>query len=665
MSSRRQTIAWVLAVAVGLTLVADGVLEALAGDERSSTLSSVLWIVATLSSAVVGFVLATRRSGNSIGWILLANAVFLALMGLATSYAEYGVLAEPGSLPAADWAVAFQDRTWPLLFAGVTAVAFVFPDGQVLPERRRAARLTIGSFVALLLAAIFSIDPFGAPFEGVENPIPSIPDTVVLALFAIGMLGSLAGMVMAAISLRTRYRSAAGIERLQMRWLTSAAACVPPVIAICFIEGAVTGTEGVATLLSLSFALTAIPVAIGIAVMRYRLYEIDRVINRTLVYAALTALLIATFAIISIAVGVIVGGGSTIPTAAATLVVVLAFNPLRRRLQVAVDRRFNRARYDGLRRVESFLDDLRSGRAAPESAEGTLAEALDDPTLELFYWISPEAPYVDSNGQQRTLDDRRGRVATPVTRGSLRLGTVVHDERIGEHPDLLDSVIEAAGLAIEIGRLRVEVRQRLAEVEESRARIVTASIEERRRLERDLHDGAQQRLVSIGLDLRHVQNELGEDQRHARDSLDDVVAELATAIRELRELARGVRPPALDDGLAAALEQLSARSPLPTSVDATSDRLGEDVEAAAYFVASEALTNTVKHSGATQASVSASRRRGSLIVSVSDDGVGGASPEDGSGLEGIADRLAALGGRLTVTSPPGRGTIVLAELPCE
>ena len=186
-----------------------------------------------------------------------------------------------------------------------------------------------------------------------------------------------------------------------MRWLAFAAACIPPVIAICLLEASITGSDGPATFIALSFALTAVPVAIGIAVMRYRLYEIDRLVNRTLVYVALTAALAATFAAVSLLVGVGVGGGSTLPTAAATLAVALVFSPVRPRVQVAVDRRFNRARYEGLRRVEGFLSDLRSGNAAPEGAEATLAEALDDPTLQLLYWISPEAPYVDSAGRPR------------------------------------------------------------------------------------------------------------------------------------------------------------------------------------------------------------------------------------------------------------------------
>jgi signal transduction histidine kinase len=240
---------------------------------------------------------------------------------------------------------------------------------------------------------------------------------------------------------------------------------------------------------------------------------------------------------------------------------------------------------------------------------------------------------------------------------------VVHDRALGERPDLLESIIGAAGLAIEIARLRVEVRRRLAEVEESRARIVTAGYQERRRLERDLHDGAQQRLVSIGLALRHVQGRLPVPSREARE-LDATVAALAEAIEELRELARGVRPAGLDDGLAAALRELASRSPLPTSVDATAERFDDSLETAAFFVASEALTNAAKHASASAVSVSAGRRNGNLVVSVRDDGLGGALPSERSGLTGISDRVAALGGRVTVVSPPGQGTVVTAELPC-
>jgi signal transduction histidine kinase len=208
------------------------------------------------------------------------------------------------------------------------------------------------------------------------------------------------------------------------------------------------------------------------------------------------------------------------------------------------------------------------------------------------------------------------------------------------------------------------VRRRLAEVEDSRARIVTAGDAERRRLERDLHDGAQQRLVSIGLALRHVQGLLPPGGEAATE-VDATVTELTDALDELRELARGVRPAGLDDGLATALQELATRSPLRTTVEATDERFEDRVETAAYFVASEALANVIKHARATAITVTASRRNGSLVVSVSDDGIGGAAASNGSGLVGMEDRVAALGGQLRIDSRPNAGTVVTAELPCE
>ena len=203
----------------------------------------------------------------------------------------------------------------------------------------------------------------------------------------------------------------------------------------------------------------------------------------------------------------------------------------------------------------------------------------------------------------------------------------------------------------------------LAEVEASRARIVTVGYEERRRLERDLHDGAQQRLVSIGLALRDVQRQLPPAIAAATD-LDATVGELTAAIDELRELARGVRPAGLDDGLAAALRELAARSVLATRVKVTEERFEDRLETAAYFVVSEALTNAAKHARASEVAVNAVRRNGSLVVTVRDDGIGGAVASDGFGFLGMSDRVAALGGSVSVDSPRGRGTTVTAELPC-
>jgi len=222
--------------------------------------------------------------------------------------------------------------------------------------------------------------------------------------------------------------------------------------------------------------------------------------------------------------------------------------------------------------------------------------------------------------------------------------------------------IGAAGLAIEITRLRVELRRRLTEVEASRARIVAAGYEERRRIERDIHDGAQQRLVSIGLALLHAQHELGVSP--VRDTIEGAVQEIGIAIKELRGLAGGVRPTDLQRGLAPALRELAGRTPVRVDVHVSTERYPTDIEAAAYFIVCEAMTNAVKHADARHVALSAERQNGCLVVCVRDDGVGGADMDAGSGLRGLSDRVAAHGGVLRLDSPHGAGTTLTAELPC-
>ena len=663
---RLRTIApWILAGVTVAGVAFSVLLNVLAGDHGEDAWTGVAWGAAALASGGVGLVLAVRRGENPIGWLLLANGLVLTAHQIATPYADYTVLEDPGALPGAEWAVLFHERAWPTLFIFPTAIALVFPDGRLpSPRWRPVAVMAAASFAALTIVSLLSAERYSEQFADVASPLPELPEAVVGIPFAISGLGALASLVAAALALRRRMRRASLVERLQLRWLAYAALLVPAAVVVALIENAVTGGDGPATVIATTLALTAIPVAIGVAVMRYRLYEIDRLINRTLVYVTLSACLAATYAAVSLTLGTAIGSGSTLPTAAGTLAAALAFTPLRALVQRLVNRRFDRARHDGLRKVHHYLEDLRAGRAAPEATGKVMAEAIGDPSLELFFWLPADEVHVDASGRiVHELPDA-DRARTPVRRGDLQLATVVHDRALAERPDLLESVIEAAGLAIEIARLRVEVRRRLAEVEESRARIVTAGYEERRRLERDLHDGAQQRLVSIGLALRHVQGRLPAPSREA-DELDAGVAELGRAIEELRELARGVRPAALDDGLAAALRELASRSPLRIMVDATDERFADRIETAAYFVASEALTNAAKHAGASAITVDAGRRNGKLIVAVGDDGIGGAAPSVGSGLAGMTDRVAALGGSVTVASRPGRGTVVTAELPCE
>jgi signal transduction histidine kinase len=658
--SAKRIAPWGAAFVTAAALCFASVLDTLARKHGDPLWADAAFLTATIASSAVGFVLATRRPGNPIGWLLLLQGLVLAGLGLAGSYAAYAVLEHPGALPGGQWAVLFDERGWPALFACATVIAFVFPDGRLpSPRWRPALTATIVSFAGLVILSLFSSEDYSEQYRNVARPLPELPS----APFLICGLGAFAGMIAACVAVRVRFKRAGAVERLQLKWLAYSAALLPAAVVACLIESAITGGADVVTGVALSVALAAIPVAIGIAVLRHHLYEIDRLINRTLVYAVLTVALAATFAAVSLLLGVMIGSGSTLATAAATLAVALLFAPLRRRAQLLVDRRFDRARYEGLRRVERHLEDLRAGRAAPETTGAVLSEAVGDPTLELFYWLPGEASHVDPAGVvlEDLADTTRSR--TPVRRGGFPLATVLHDSRLDKRPDLLDSVIESAGLAIEIARLRIEVARQLAEVEASRARIVTAGYEERRRLERDIHDGAQQRLVSIGLALRHVQSSLPSEGDEAR-TLDATVAEVARAIEELRELARGVRPAGLDDGLGAALRQLAARSRLPTKVESTAERFEDRVETAAYFVASEALANAAKHAAASSVMISASRRNGTLVVSVRDDGCGGAAASEGTGLAGLADRVAALGGTLQIDSPAGAGTDVTAELPC-
>ena len=656
-----------LAGAVVLALGVFGiVVNALAGDDEQSWLASAVFGVGILTSLGAGLLVSVRLPKQPLGWLLLANAVVISIAGLADSYGRYAALAHPGALPGGDWAALWADASWPLLFAGVVAIVYLFPDGRLPSARwRPMAWIGVASFVLMQAIAPFNPEAFSMPFEEVARPLHSLPESVygpASGLFLLGMAATLVGAVLA---LRSRFRRSTGIERLQIKWLLLAALVIPATLIACIIEGLLTGDVGVVTLVGIAAIQFAIPAAIGMAVLRYRLFEIDRLISVTLAYLVLTALLAVGFAAVSLGLGVALGGGSTLPTAAATLAVVLVFRPLRARVQGWVDRRFNRARYEGLKLVGDFLTELRLGRVEPEDTGRMLAAALSDPTLTLFFWLPREGIHADAGGRPVPELPTAPAGRTPVRRGDLQLGTLVHDPALLERSTLLEDVITRAGLAIEIARLRVEVRGQLSEVEQSRARIVAAGYEERRRVERDLHDGAQQRLVSIGLDLRHLQHELGDGSEEARATLDAVVSALGEAIEELRELARGVRPSALDEGIAPALRELASRSPVHIEVEATDERFAEPVEAAAYFVASEALTNSVKHAGASRVLMSAARSNGSLTVEISDDGRGGAAPVAGSGLAGLVDRVAALGGRLDISSAPGSGTRLVAELPCK
>ena len=317
--------------------------------------------------------------------------------------------------------------------------------------------------------------------------------------------------------------------------------------------------------------------------------------------------------------------------------------------------------------VAQLVVDLQ-GSAKEMDLRDALRRALGDASLDLAYWLPSQRRYAGADGRPVELPDGPGgRVATIVERNGDPVAALIHDPALQDHRELVDSVCAAAALTLENERLRAELLARLAELQASRARLVEATESERRRIERDLHDGTQQRLVSIAMTLGLAESKLGEGSWAVEPVLREARDALAVALEELRELSHGIRPAILvERGLAAALDDLSRRAALPVRLEsAITGRLSTQVEAAAYFVASEALSNAAKHSHASEVLLLARREGQTLVLEVSDDGIGGAASGGGSGLRGLADRVEALGGRFTVSSPPGRGTTVHAQLPCE
>ena len=303
---------------------------------------------------------------------------------------------------------------------------------------------------------------------------------------------------------------------------------------------------------------------------------------------------------------------------------------------------------------------------SPARVRVALARALGDPSLEIAFWLPEQARYVDLDGHPLQLPDGGDRAVRVLEHQQERVAALVYDPSLLEDPALVEAAAAAARLALENARLQAELRAQLAEVRASRARIVEAGDAERRRLERDLHDGAQQRLLAIRLALRLARGQLGDGGRPVDELLVEAEQELEGTLHELRALARGIHPAVLtEEGLAPALETLARRASVPVEIDAVpAERLPPPVEAAAYFVASEALANVAKHAQASRVRIEVLREDGHLVIDISDDGIGGADSAAGSGLVGLRDRVEALNGTLRIESPLGRGTRVYAEIPC-
>jgi signal transduction histidine kinase len=325
-----------------------------------------------------------------------------------------------------------------------------------------------------------------------------------------------------------------------------------------------------------------------------------------------------------------------------------------------------RTQVSGVGAVGDLMAELQKAPARG-ALRDAMARTLRDPSIELAYWLPEQRRYVDAEGRPFELpqpDSRRA--VAEIEHDGRPVAAVVHDATLLDQPELIQSVGAAAALALENERLAAELRARIEEVRASRVRLITAEEAARRRLERNLHDGPQQRLVALALGMRTARSRLPDNPDTAAELIEACETELTTTIDELRELARGIHPAVLSDrGLVPALESLCGRFPIPVEIgELPGERLPASVESAAYLVISEALANIARYSRASHATVTVARRNGHALVEVRDDGVGGADPSRGNGLKGLVDRVGALDGSIELVSAPGEGTIVYAEIPC-
>jgi signal transduction histidine kinase len=643
----------VLAVLAVGAAVATAVMSAIGRSrgipDAPGALGAAVLVLGVAPPACVGAFLILRRPRTLVAWILVCGALSVAVVMLAWAGAAL-LLHDNHDSTLGAWLLLLSQQ-WLVLFAWPLALAYLYPDGRLpSPRWKPAARVAVGS---VGLASVLLC--FQPSLEGIEGDIPNplgVDVNWLAPVFWVCWALVLVSLFGGALALRARYKAGDAIRRRQVLWLAYGALLPPLWLGGSSLVNAVFGLSVNADLVVLMSVHAWLAIAVAVAVTRHGLYAIDRLFSRTLVYAVLTALLAGTYALVAVLAGTF--GDSALSASLATLAAALAFRPLRDRVQTLVDRRFARARFEGVRLLRDFLEDVRDGRAEPEEVGSVLRVALRDPSAEVFFRLPATDAFADSRGRVVPVPGD-GRTRTDI--GGI--GVLLHDPAVP--PDVLHGVADAAAVVVELARLRVELRLQLAEVEDARARIARAGYEERRRIERDLHDGAQQRLVTLGIVLRRLQRTLPGG---LAPTFDSAVDEISATIADLRTIAAGVRPPRLDEGLSAALEDLARGATVPVEVEASGDRAPPEVEAVAYFVACEAVTNAVKHASPSRVSVRTARADGVLRLVVADDGVGGASAVAGRGLAGMADRVAASGGTLALESPAGAGTRIAVELPC-
>jgi len=646
--------------------------------------------VAFLALLWLGCFVAARRPDNPIGWLLAAGGSVFVLDGVLQSYAGYLRAHGPGS---GDLVVALENYLWIIgIGLAVILVGFLFPTGRLLSRRWRwvawPAAITLGVTYVALTADAASGDYLVA---GVVNPLRPTGALLAIVDFLSGFFLLLPiAAILSAVAIVIRYRRGDVEERHQVRIVM----CATAVYAITFgakqFFESVTGHRLLLLEDLVIVGVVAVPAGVGIAVLKYRLYDIDVVINRALVYGSLAGFITAVYVGIAVGIGALLGNGGK-PNLGlsilATAIVAVGFQPVRQRLQRIANRLVygNRATpYEVLsqfseRVAESYAVDDVLPRMARLLAEGTGAQRADV-WLRSGEWLRAAAvwPAEALARDPVALDgDALPAVAgadtmVPVRHQADLLGALSLTKRTGEsltpvEENLLADLAHQAGLVLKNVGLTADLQTRLDELRASRQRLVTAQDEERRRLERNLHDGAQQHLVALKVKLGLTEMLMRSDPERARATIGELKTDADEALNTLRDLARGIYPPLLaDKGLSIALQSQARKATVPVTVHADGiKRYSQELEAAVYFCVLEALQNVEKYARASLVTVALTQSNGSLSFEVRDDGCGfdPATKPRGSGLVNMYDRLDALGGQLTVDSAPGSGTRLRGDVP--
>jgi signal transduction histidine kinase len=674
------------------------------GDFKANDAISELGAsVSTVAYATLG-ALIVRRVRNPIGWLLMTAGISIGLMVLLYGYSALGITTHPGAVPAPQQVGAVSEWLFFPVVAALACVLLLFPTGTLLSRRWRpvvvlnflATGLLLISFilvprrVALPAPGGVSLtyqNPFGVPAVGRALTGTPLNNFYSLTLLSVLFLGA------GALSLVLRYRAGGGELRRQMNWVALAGA-VFALVQLVAIAGIAADHGQQPPITVAAYAASAViglfgfPAAITVGILKYRLYEIDVIINRAVVYGLVSAGLTAVYAGIVLGIGALAGQqDSPLLTIAAAVTVALLFQPARERARRVANRLVYGERATPYQVLSDFADDM-AGQLDYDKAVAKMVTVLAGATgairAEAWIRVGPELRPVTiwpdgssagaalplSDGDQLPAFEAASR-AVAVRHGDELLGALAlrkpRNEALTQAEDkLLQHLASQAGLVFRNGRLTAELQATIEELRASRRRLVKAQDEERRKIERNLHDGAQQQLVALSIQLGLLE-ESAEDAASVRQLTPELQKSARAALDDLRALARGIYPPLLaDQGLVLALQAQARKTVVPVTIEADGiQRYPQDVEATVYFCALEALQNIAKYADASRADVGLSCSGGSLQFTITDDGTGfdTNTARDGTGLQGMADRLAALGGTLHLRSQPGQGTTVSGRLP--